>query len=181
MLTYRSLAAVKKGVAKATGPKKASGGGPKAAKVPRKTKKQKDEEAAAAAAAAAEAAEQEDSGDEDKDMAEDNEDGKSLNPKVVLESATQPVKFVTSTEAIASNGTPATAGTDEVSVPVMEATPAKGETVPIADAATPATNDASSSSIYVMNDEYEARIREMPLEDWLKWKAESGYTWDLSV
>jgi hypothetical protein len=32
---------------------------------------------------------------------------------------------------------------------------------------------------YVMDDEYEARLRDMPLETWLKWKSESGYTFDL--
>lgn len=31
----------------------------------------------------------------------------------------------------------------------------------------------------VMDDEHEAFVREMPLEAWLKWKEESGYTFNL--
>ena len=30
-----------------------------------------------------------------------------------------------------------------------------------------------------IDDDYEAGIRQMPLEAWLKWKRDSGYTYDL--
>ena len=36
-----------------------------------------------------------------------------------------------------------------------------------------------SDNVPVMNDEYEAYIRDMPLVAWLKWKRDSGYTFDL--
>lgn len=141
--------AAKKGVAKATGPKKASEGGPKAKAVPRKTKKQKEEEAAAA-----EAADQEDN--EDEDMQEGNEDSKSLN-------FIAPISQVPKSKPVE---------------PVVEAValPAPADSVQSAEAA--GSVEVVSISI-PMNDEYEAYIREMSMTRWLEWKVEVGYTFDI--
>lgn len=154
--------AAKKGVARAVGPKNASEGDPKAARAPRKTKKQKKEEAASA-----EAAEHKDN--EDEDMEEDNEDGKSYTPKAPG-ATPEPFRVIASIEP---------AGSDGVSADAEEAR-ASGE----AKAATPDPIEAAYAEARanyvapVMDDMHEAYIRDMPLEAWLKWKAESGYTFD---
>lgn len=134
----------KKGAAKTAVPKKASEGGPKKTRAPRKTQKQKNEDAAAAAADV--------KGDEhedmkDEDMAEDNEDGKSLTP-------TAPGATPEPFSDIRYHP-----GTDPTELAYAEAR--KNYVAPVID------------------DEHEARIREMPLEAWLRWKEQSGYIFDL--
>jgi hypothetical protein len=146
----------KTGVAKTTGPKKASEGGPKAKAAPRKTKKQKEEEAAAVAA------DQEDN--EDEDMEDENEDGKSLNPNPVDQLANSQ-RVEPEVEAVARV--------------------ASVESVQLAEVVSGDGNSEDDGDLKVvnlpipMNDEYEAYIREMSLEAWLAWKAESEYTFNI--
>jgi hypothetical protein len=191
MLIFDFLAA-KKGVGKANTPKKASEAGPKTTRTPRKTKKQKEEEAAAAADAdAAETAEQDDN--EDEDMKENNEDGKSLQPKALV-TATKRIKakasikdlsspvasaLVEVEEFVAADKAEAKAAPKMGDIDLAEASSfveAKAEVDPTAAAYAEARKDYVTP---VMYDEHEATIREMPLQAWLKWKAESGYTFDL--
>jgi hypothetical protein len=172
---------------KATSPKKASEGGLKApTKASRKTKTMKAEQEAAAVAGAAEP---EDNGDGDEGMEEDNEDGKSLSHKVSAK-ATKSIKFTTHAEVASSNSLLATpGGPNEVfTSDIIDAASVEFEVSvamddrPAVDNVAMATNEAAitmNDAAYVMDDEHEARIREMPLEAWLKWKAESGYTFDL--
>lgn len=60
----------------------------------------------------------------------------------------------------------------------------KPETVQPKEPVNPDGEFAADSAIEVvglpMNDEYEAYIRQMTMEEWLSWKVEVGYTFNLS-
>lgn len=128
---------------------------------------------------------------------EDNEDGKSHRIPELLPFDSETVKGTASVDPVVSNNHPASdsvymAASDasEVAAALKDVASRVKEVATSVEAATsrPVNDDTLAAdsvpsdltpSCFSMNDDYEAYIRGMPLEDWLKWKAESGYTYDL--